>query len=380
MATITKAVVQSVTDSRVTILPALSCLAFLWGCGGGSPPPTETAATTSSTAPAATASANPASASAAGQTTAPSRSSNSESRQQLVHVDADGRKWIGEIPYDVWFDDPLAVASNTTSTGATMAATTEVPPGTPTGGAAPMSEPMPKAGPTADWATLLPARVLSDEVADLRNALTGSLQSVGQYNTRFQEVQLNGAILAAMAAVAGRHPGDIRWKENAPYLRDLGVAISDGATERGRKAFEAAQVPFEQALVVLNGSVPAGLEKPVPQVDFGETVSKADLMRRIEIGFKWLRTNTGTEEALKGQADKARHEALILSGLGMIITDPSYGSTDEKTYQELAKVMIDGAVGMNAAIDEGNFSKYSDSLNAVQQSCDKCHAEYRFSE
>src|SRR5262245_37935545 len=30
--------------------------------------------------------------------------------QGLVRTDETGRKWIGDIPYDVWFDDPLAVA------------------------------------------------------------------------------------------------------------------------------------------------------------------------------------------------------------------------------------------------------------------------------
>ncbi len=34
------------------------------------------------------------------------------------HTDAQGRKWLGDVPYDVFYDDPLAVAAEGRSKGA----------------------------------------------------------------------------------------------------------------------------------------------------------------------------------------------------------------------------------------------------------------------
>ncbi len=48
-------------------------------------------------------------------------------RQVSEHTDAQGRKWLGDVPYDVFFDDPLGVAAEGRSENRSKTAPAEAP-------------------------------------------------------------------------------------------------------------------------------------------------------------------------------------------------------------------------------------------------------------
>src|SRR5690606_31521416 len=118
-------------------------------------------------------------------------------------------KWIGTIPYDVFYDQPLVIAANSSPTGTVpalpsanaMAAATTSPsaspamPATPAGStpAAPAASPATNApkGAAANWAEVIPMPVLVEEIKLLRTQLTGNLQTVATYNKSFKSISLD---------------------------------------------------------------------------------------------------------------------------------------------------------------------------------------------
>jgi cytochrome c556 len=302
-----------------------------------------------------------------------------------VRTDASGRKWYGNIPYDIWFNEPLTVAAENTAVAAANVPTT-TPDVKPSAGEQPLAAPTPAGSDTpastaatgaADWKALAPISVLEAETKKIRNHLTESLKSVGQYNANYKDIQADGATLAAIAAIVLEHPDPISWKENAAHIRDLGAKIAQEAQGLGKKPFDATQIPFEQLIVILDGSKPQGLEAAESTVDFAERADRGGLMKRMEKSFEWMKKNVTTESVFKSEKETLLHESAVLAALASVIATEGYTSADEDEYKGFAKGLIDASRGITQDVQSENFTGFTNNINQVQKKCDECHVEYR---
>jgi len=300
----------------------------------------------------------------------------------IVRTDADGRKWIEDVPYDVWFDDPLAivaddqpvaVSAETVSTAAAAPTTSEA--------AAIGSPDDPRvAAAVRDWAALIAIEILDDEIKRIHNALNQSLQSAGRYNQSFEEVQVHGAALAALAEIAAQHSEQTAWQGNARYVRDLGARIEEQAQERGRAAFDGVRLPFERLLDLLGADRPTDLEEPDADAEFAERADRGSLMKRMETALQWLRQNKSTEDGFAKDADDTLHEAAILAALSAVVATGGYTSADEPEYQAHIAALIDANLELTGAVQTKNFGNFSQALARVEKKCNDCHQEYRFAD
>lgn len=302
-----------------------------------------------------------------------------DDRDAEVRKDSTGRKWYGEIPYDVWIAEPTAVAANNTPVGGG--------PTTP-GDGGPMVDPSPTApdpmpmasggGGNDDWGRIIPADVVAAEVKDVQNRLNKAMTSVAQYNQEHLALPPYLHSMAAMAAIGAEHPGDIRWKENAPLIRDLVGRITAQGTPmtgaRGKKAMEEHYLPLVD---VFAGSPPAGLE-PASDVLYSDVAEMGELMKRLDIAFlKRLAVEVGGEEALAEKKDLVRHEASVIAALGKVITLEGYGYLDDNDFKTHARGIIDGGIQMVEAAEEGDFAKFDAAKTLIDKSCNDCHRTYK---
>ena len=329
--------------------------AIISGCGGGSEPAEQPAAKQS----------------AASQAQSSKKAPAKKQSANGVSVDASGRKFVGEIPFDVFFDDPLAVASNSQQ----VASKTNTPTET-------TEEPEPEDTSTGklDWKSIITAEQIDAEMKSVRNHLTASMQSVGQYNSHYKELQIDGAVMAALAGILMAHPEELSWKKNAKFIRDLGGKIAENSVGLGKKSFDATKLPYEQAMAVLSGSLPPDLPESTDKFDFVDVASKGDLMKRMDVAYQWMKKNVPTEDVFKGEAEKITHEAIVLATLASIIRTDSYGSTDEEEYQTFASMMVKASQGISESAISGDYKMFNESISKLQKSCDECHVEYRFAD
>ena len=291
---------------------------------------------------------------------------------ELVRIDEDGRQWIGEIPLDVWFDDPLAIVQNNSQVVLSDNAEPETNPRE-----GQENKPIPETA-AADWDSVISREALEDEVKQIRSELNGSLRTVGVYNSSYKEIQVHGATLSALAGIAISHPDVVRWRDNAEYVRDLGTQISEQATGLGRKHFDKTQLTYEQLTTVLDGSLPAGLGEAASVVDFADASDRSDLMRRMDLAFQWLKTHVDSPKSLKSNSEKIQHEAQILAALSKVLSTQGYDSADEPEYQDYLQSMNSGSLAIPQAVQSDNYAGFGTALDRVKKSCDDCHGDYRF--
>lgn len=347
----------------VAVVPWLGLLA---GCG--SPP-----------APPAAGKAEPGKSTADAAAVSTAEETEAAPKNRNVRTDAAGRKWIGDIPYDVFFDDPLAVAANTTpvagaapaAAAPAMAAATPMPESPPA--ATPEAVP---AGGALDWQSLVTMEQVNNETKRIRNHLTSSLQSLGTYNGNNRELQVDGAVIAALALVVAQHPEEVSWKSNSRFLREYGEKLNETAAALGRESYSSSQVAAEGIEAVLNGNVPADAGDPAATEPFGEAAKRAGVMKRIEKASEWMRANINSEAVFKKELDGIKQEASMIAVLAQIIADESYDSASEPDYQKFAKNLLEGAKAASTAADEKSYPAFGEAINKVTKACAECHASY----
>ncbi len=304
----------------------------------------------------------------------------STSANPNVRTDAGGRKWIGDIPWDVFFNDPLAVASVNTPVGgapdpAPLGNMTK-PDGSPAvpTSLAPAAEATP-AGAT-DWKSLITMEQIGDETKRIRNHLTASLQSVGTYNGGYKELQIDGAVIAALAEVVSQHSEEVSWKSNSRFLREYGTQLRQAAQALGRENYTSSQAAAEGIEAVLAGNVPANAGDPPATKPLGEAANRAGVMQRISKASEWMRSNINAESVFNKELDEIRQESAILAALAKVIADPSYDSATEGDYAGWAKDLLEAARAVGASTEDKAYPKFQDSMNKIKKACDSCHLNY----
>jgi cytochrome c556 len=294
-----------------------------------------------------------------------------------VRTDEKGRKFVNKIPFDVFFDDPLSVARNKDAVNS-PASPAEAPasdPKTPSTNS-PSSSTPPSKSAGIDWKELMPVEELQGEVKSIRNNLTKSMANQGSYKSNFKEVAIEGAELAALAAILQAHPESLSWKDKAQYVRDLGAQLNQSAVGLSKENFENSKSAFQKLSSVLDGSVPNDAGDVPETRPFNEAASRKGLMKRIERAKNFLQQDINSEAKFKSLADQARHEAAIIAALGTVITTPGYDYTEEDDYQKHASSLINGGKEATAAMQDEAFDRFKQAVDKINKSCSDCHGSY----
>lgn len=363
----------------VTFLLVFCATCLNTGCGSSDPvvPDGDTAAAAAANGSSATKSGS--------ETTQTVNQTKSQDRRPNERwADENGVEYLGNVPLDVFFDQPLEVASNAMPLGGMPVANL---PGVDTGiklqpTTGMNSDPLVtdvvanNAG-TDDWAELLPAKNLLDEVNQIRSFLNSSLQSVGTYNNSMLSIPGRAASLAALAEVASKHPEDISWKEDAAYIRNLAKKMTESTLQRGKKDQGRLLLLFENIADILNRSRPAGLEEPSPADSYSDVAEMRLLMMRMAEAERRMKNEAGNESAFTSKKELVQHEAMIMASLTKIVSKEEYGYGDDPEFVGYAQKVMDACETIRDAADTGTFSAYDLALSRISTNCQECHSVYK---
>ncbi|MEZ6132778.1 MAG: hypothetical protein R3C59_29265 [Planctomycetaceae bacterium] len=389
--------VRSVPNFVPTLVVLLTT-GLLNGCGGNSPVPPDSAAPSAAAAASEENTAAPAAATAGTPATVSASTDVGRSRAPNERwKDANGVEYLGDVPLDVFFDQPYAVASDATPLGGTAPAgdpATGIPAVSMTAGnmapsAAGGSDTSPAASSPAsvaasggatgsnNWDELLPIKDLDEEVTTIRNFLNEALQSVGSYNSSMLMIPPKAASLAALCTIMEQHSGDVSWKEDAAYIRDLAKKMNESDLQRGKKDQSRLLMLFENMTDTFNRSRPAGLEEPPADDSFSDVAEMRLLMMRMESAEKKMKNEAGSETAFASQKDIVLHEAALLGTMSKVVTQSGYGYEDDAEFVGYAQKIVDAAKEIREAAESGSFSTYELALSKVSGACQECHSAYK---
>lgn len=294
---------------------------------------------------------------------------------------------------EVWLENPSEVAAQkgpgmgdggapagTPTAPATVATRTAAEPtAEPSPATTPDSSPTPAppAGGSSDWVSLLGPEGFADESKSIRSNLTAKLQSVGTFNGAYRDIQVDAAVLAALAQIAPDYSDAPSWKKNAVLVRDVAAELGREANSVGDKFYKPSREAFDKLDSLLSGSVPPGLESGPPKMQFVNISPRYPLMKRFERAQTYLKGSVNNADLLKKEADKVLREAGVVALLAQVILSEGYDSSDDDLYRELVSGVREGALKVVAAARDQEFDAYTAGLDLMYKSCTKCHSEFK---
>lgn len=283
-----------------------------------------------------------------------------------------------KLPDDVFFKDPLAIAANRTRVPGVETPSQGTTAGDPTieNDGVPATE-SPAIEKSVDWAALLPAEMLVAEVNRIRERFLPKLGSVATFNSSLLDFPPYAAELAALAGIATEHSGNIPWKTNAKYVRDLSAEMLVDKLQRGQKSYEQVRVPFDKITTLLDGKRPEGLPEADDATDYALAADFGFLMRRFEASQNYLKTTGGSETAFRQNAADLMRETRVVAALSKVIADDDYGYGDDSKFQGYAMQMTEASMSAATAAEQGDFAAFDLAASNLAQSCVKCHGDYR---
>lgn len=311
----------------------------------------------------------------------PNRAMQPAKPKPKVTTDAEGRKWLGNVPYDVFFDDPLSLANDAQPTAAGMSRTAATGGGnagaaTPAAQETPAMKPAASSGAAKPWGELIPMELLQDEAKTIRNELTAGLKGVGQYNSHYKEIQVNAAVLAALAGIAQRHEEPVGWKQNAKLIAELSHQLTQASMGLGKSNFEASQAAFENLESVFSGSIPKGVKEVDDNRPFVDFTWRDGVMKRMELASEWMRLELNSEAKFKKDVAKVEYEISILTAMMTVAMSEGYTSADEDDYQKYAKALLATSLETREAARKGDYLMFRDGVDQIKNRCQECHANY----
>ncbi len=354
-------------------------LATVIGCSKDPALPSSDTEVPGSVAESSPTTARPGQADAAADLTSASHGKAQHARGE-VWIDANGQKWFGNVPMDVFFDEPYTVASDQTSL---VANTDPIPDSVPIDPvpSAPLDSvpiaPVAGSGDEDSWDSLITIAALDEEVKSIRNFMNENLQSVGAFNSAMLMLPPKAGTLAAMAELATKHPESVSWKDDAAYIRDLAKQMNSGALQRGAKDQKRMLELFEAVSDTLNRSRPAGLNEPPATDSFAEAAEMRLLMLRMDEAEKRMRTEAGTEGAMSSRRSMIVHEASMMASIAKIVTLQGYGYEDDPVFKDYAGEIIGAAQSIKIAAESSDFASYEGSLSKISTTCQNCHSKYK---
>ena len=282
------------------------------------------------------------------------------------------------IPADVFFPNPFAVLADDTPAPGTApalaadeaAATTDVTGGPVDAVAAGGGGDEPD--PAVDWAALLPADALDDQVRATLARLEDRTRDVGTYNNAYLEIPPRAAELAALFAVGGRMERGPAWAGRADQLSAKAAQIVAEDLRRGAAGYRQASDPLRTLDALLNGGGRGVGGEPAEladNTDFGL------LMRRFQVGVDSLAAQASSPQLLAANRDVVGREARVLAVLSAVTADPSHGWGADDEFRTLSRAMTDAALA--AADAAGDYEAFDAARRSLGQTCSNCHGEYR---
>src|SRR5262249_47175090 len=140
----------------------------------------------------------------------------------------------------------------------------------------------------------------------------------------FQQARIHLSVLAAMFGIAATYDAPVRWKREAPALRDLVARAGFNCKVGTDASYKEAKARAEDLENLVRGN-PAQLPAPAAESGWRRGAARPPLMKRLEQAHQEaLLPWTASSGEFARHAEALAHEAQIVAALAAVITREGY--------------------------------------------------------
>ena len=236
----------------------------------------------------------------------------------------------------------------------------------------------PQSGGGKGWSKIVSADVLEAEVKRLSAKVSQDVTTPSNYaGGGYKRGRRHFTTLAAVFGVIAEYDGNVRWKREAPGLRDQFARAASNSKVGSQAAYNEAAQRKTELEEMIRGSSP-NVPDAEPSVPWKKVVDRPPLMNRLEQSFlNQLKGWTSSAGEFKTHSADAAHEAQIIALLAEILTRDNMPDHDDEEYARMARDMKAAALEIADAARNGGYDKASTAAGTISKSCSDCHDGYR---
>jgi hypothetical protein len=235
-----------------------------------------------------------------------------------------------------------------------------------------------EAGGAAPWSQVISGDALAAEVKRIAATLREPLANPAKFKSGGYKA-CRGAFneLAVLFAVIAEYDGDVRWKEDAPALRDALARAARNCKTGTDQTFAEGTELRTQLDDLIRGERLGGKSAPPPE-RWSDLADRQLLMTRMEAALQ-----EGISPALSNARDFSRkavdvqQEAEVLSMLAAIIDREEFEYWDDETFQQHSGALRAASRELSRAAADANYDAARAAAGRAGQACIACHEGYR---
>jgi cytochrome c556 len=232
--------------------------------------------------------------------------------------------------------------------------------------------------PEQGWKKLVTAEVVEDEIKAQQIKLDAAVGNATRFKGgEYQRARLHLSMLAALFAIAAEYDEPIRWKREAPAVRDLMARAGFNCKVGTDASLKDARARADDLQNLVRGS---SLKLPAPTAEpaWPKIADRAQLMKRLEQAQQHgLAPWTANSGEFSKNAERLSHEAQLVAALAEIIGREGYEYADDETFREFARALGTQATVVREAVERKDYEQARKAVGEISKSCNNCHEGFR---
>lgn len=234
----------------------------------------------------------------------------------------------------------------------------------------------PKAGSFA-WSTYCGSEVIEDEIKSLQQRLQLEVTTPAKFKTEYAKARQTFSMLSMMFAMVREFDGDIRWKKSAGQAQADFERAAANARVGTSQAYQSCKTRKENLVEMVRGGNFASDSKVPDELDWSMVIDRTPIMKRLKVIDKEMKTMVANKTEFSQNMETVFHSANLVAAMGVVLAKDEMPDGDDEDYSELALAMQKAASDVIEACKNNDYDAASTAANAIFQSCDDCHNDWR---
>jgi hypothetical protein len=229
------------------------------------------------------------------------------------------------------------------------------------------------------WSKLIGPEELEDEIKTMQKQVSENVGTRAPFvGGGYKVSRRQFTELALLFGIIAEYDGEVRWKKDAPSMRDLLARTGFNCKVGTDASYNESKLRKDELETLVRGgsapSVPGAEAKAV----WDKVVGRSPLMQRLEMAQQQgVALMTANADDFKKNVDKVAKEAELIAAIAEVIQREGFEFADDQTYLGFAKQMRDAALEIVQAAKSKNYDPARAASGKIDKACSQCHEGYR---
>ncbi len=235
------------------------------------------------------------------------------------------------------------------------------------------------AGGSYAWSKLIGSEELEDEIKTTQKKFSELITLPAPFKGGgYKDARRLLSELALLFGIIAEYDGEVRWKKEAPSMRELLARTGFNCKVGTDASYNEAKLRKDELETLVRG----GGGPSVPNVEvkavWDKVAGRPPLMQRLEMAQQQtVATSMASAGDFNKNQEKVLKEAELIAAIAEVITREGYEFADDQGYQKFAKDMRAAAIEVSEAAKSKNYDAARAASGKIDKSCSQCHEGFR---